>query len=241
MRLSCKTVTKSLIGLLLIPAFIIGCGGASSNDQGVSFTFLGWFSEVPSSGSSTTGLLGKIVPINGGTTDETGDLTGGTGAVFAVAGVQNNLDGQFIRTDRMLFSFEIEGAEAQPPSTVQPFSGIVGPGSNSGSSSSSSSSADAASSARSSLPPNFTNANTLYGNVPVVPLEVMQWINFNRSSLPELPFTMVVTASISGITSGGDRLDTNPMQFIVEFTPDVIIDGGESSSSSSADSGDEVL
>ena len=72
------------------------------------------------------------------------------------------------------------------------------------------------------------------GEVFVVPSEIVAWINLNRGSMPELPFTMEITAYATGVTSAGDRLDTNPIKYFVQFTPDEVVPPTEGSDSSSS-------
>ena len=43
-KVNCSIIAVAGVGTLLA-AFSIGCGGASNNDQGVSFTNLGFFQE----------------------------------------------------------------------------------------------------------------------------------------------------------------------------------------------------
>ncbi|RIL12176.1 MAG: hypothetical protein DCC75_00900 [Proteobacteria bacterium] len=199
-----KKVSKLAgFGLLIgICIGLLGCGGGgSNNDQGVSFTLLGFFADS----SGGTGELGRSVPLS---TDPESEAQA-SGAIFTTAGVQNNLSNQVIRTDRALMSYYIDGAELQPPSTTVAFSSILAPAAPDGSS---------------SLPPGFGNGQTVvYGNFPIVPSDIMAWLNLNRALLPELPFHMTVTVTISGVTTAGDRLETNSATYTVQFTPDVVI------------------
>jgi hypothetical protein len=51
----------------------------------------------------------------------------------------------------------------------------------------------------------------------------MEWINLNRNALPEAPFHLIVTSYMTGISSGGDRFDTNREQLFLEMIPDNVI------------------
>ena len=195
-----------------------GCG-SSNNDQGVSFTAIGYntFDEnrVCQPDTFTTGMS---IPISMGTTGET--LVNSGQAVYSCINLQNNMTTMFIRTDRVFHEFFIEGASAQPPSSSAPLSIVLGPGKGS----------DAAGlqgSPSSSLPPGMTNANSMSAPFIAIPAEIMEWISLNREALPEPPFTMGVTHYVSGVTSSGDRLNSNPLTMFVVVTPDVIIPPAE--------------
>ncbi|NMC63360.1 MAG: hypothetical protein GYA55_09365, partial [SAR324 cluster bacterium] len=75
----------------------------------------------------------------------------------------------------------------------------------------------------SSLSPGFQAANMISAGFIAVPVEVTTWLALNRASLPEPPFTMAVTHYVTGVTSSGDRLETNKLTLFVVVTPDVII------------------
>lgn len=216
MRLIKYGFVAALTGLMVVIGS--GCGGTnSSNSQGVSFTLLGFFSELPESGSTDlpTGQLGQTVPLSAENPETQSNNS--SGAVETVFGIQNNLSGQFIRADRMDLSYYIEGATRQPPDTIMAITKFLGP--------SSSSSDDAATvdSASSTLPDFGKILNLGFGFFPIVPPEVTAWLNFNRGILPELPFTMVVTAKAEGVTSAGVRQITNPALFFVIYTADNVI------------------
>jgi hypothetical protein len=208
-----KLVVSTLVSALL--AFATGCGtaGTSNNDQGVAFTLLGFFDAE----DTDTGITGLSVPLSTVPEEEQQN----SGAILATLGVQNNLTGQFIRTDRALISYYIEGATIQPPDTTIPFSGVLGP---------TQSDDDPPVPVDPTLPGEFEE-NQLFGEIPVVPPAIMTFLNLNRAQLPELPFVMEVIVNVSGVTSSGDRLETNQQTLTVLFTPDAIIppegtDGG---------------
>ena len=117
-----RTLRIKLIALavvaILAGAGLYGCGTATNNDQGVSFTLLGFFAEFPDSGKGCVdlpaGALGMIVPLSSGET-ETGQNVSG---VLTIMGLQNNLSQVFVRTERIFIDYYIEGASMQPPSTT---------------------------------------------------------------------------------------------------------------------------
>jgi len=215
-----RVLSRVIIGasvVALVAFNLIGCGGGTSNNQGTSFTFLGWFDPT----DTDQNLLGLSTT-----------LSGSPGIAVGAVGLQNNLVGQIIRVQRLEHEFYIPGATEQPPSTAFPLGVVllspVGeegePGTNS------------------SLPGTLTgDGNVVYAESYVVPPEIMEWINLNRNSLPEPPFTMNVISRAYGVTSAGDVMYSNDMAFSVTFLPDTNIgeelgDGGSTSSSDSSSS-----
>ena len=197
-----------LLGLALGVAFALAaCGGGSNNDQGVSFTLAGF------EDSNGTPIFGTAVSL---TSDfEVGGGTSGDGiesaGVFAVYLLYNNLS-HGIRTQRAFVSYHIDGASVQPPATTFPMGIVLGP------------EPTAYANNPNSLPPGFaTIPNQSKANGPIVTPDVLEWIVFHKDQLPELPFIMTATTYVSGLTTAGDSVETNPIDFVVEFTPDNII------------------
>ena len=85
----------------------------------------------------------------------------------------------------------------------------------------------------------------------IVPAEVRQWLVLNKNFLPELPFTMEVRGFVPGISSAGNRYDTNEVKIFVQFVPDIVItpgtgtgsggSGGDDANSTSIDVNDTQL
>jgi len=210
-----KRIAKCLLAIVAATA-LWSCGSASNNDQGVSFTLFGFFTSE----TGGTGEVGANVPLS--TRSE-----GNQGFIATYYGLQNNMTGVGIRTQRAMISYYVEGSTIQPPDTTQAVAALMGP---------------SGSALGSSLPPGFANGkNIAYAGVPIVPPDIMAWLNLNRASLPELPFQMTVRTYITGITTAGDRLDTNPLDFRVTFLPDEIIQGDSTSSDSSSSSSAEAF
>lgn len=202
-----------IVGALTVAAVgFFGCGSGSNNNQGVSFTLLGFFETFDGEDPE----LVEVVPLSNQNESDPNE----SGNVFSFAGSMNNLSQQFIRTDGMYLSYFIPGATRQPPDTATAYSVVLGPAVDT-------SVEEGEDPFDSSLPPSFAGedapSNISRGLVSIVPADIREWLNLNRNSLPELPFDMVVTAYASGITSSGDRLDTNEVQFLVKFTTDVVI------------------
>ena len=216
-----KLITSSAAALLI--SGVLGCGGAS-NDQGVAFTFLGYFAPDDTGGcdsATDTGISGVVVGLsNSDFTGATpGDLEGvpENTASIGCARVQNNISTVGIRVQRVFLSYRVEGATEQPPSTSFPLGVVLGPGPTGGV-------AGSLTSPSSSLPPGFAGVgNVSTAAVALISPEVFTWLNLNRAQLPEPPFTMVVTSYVVGITTAGDQLTTNPVDLYVQVTPDLQI------------------
>lgn len=208
MRLSLGYMNKVVASFLLAGA-VAGCGSASSNDQGTSFSLLGFFSEAGSGESAELPAFDEIsFPIS----EIDSEGVGRVGAETSVLGVENFLGCQGMRVDRVYLDYFVPGATSQPPSTIQAVSMIMGP------------SAGETSSCSSSLPAGFANISSrAYGTVAVVPAAVREWIVLNRASLPEAPFNLIISAYVAGVTTAGDRYESNSVEISAEVTPDLII------------------
>lgn len=222
-------ITTLTLGLITA-AWLAGCGSATNNDQGVAFTLLGFYSaddvDDAEGCDSPTGTLGLFSTLNASGTDP----ASGTTAIFA--GLQNNLSQQFIRTDRAFITYNVTGASRQPPDTSVPLGTIIFP------SVSDSTSENSSAGFVSSLPPAFGGAGCSrgYAGFEVVPADIITWLNFNRTALPELPFRLDATVEVTGVTSAGDRYTSNPMTFFVDFLADVPIN--EPTEGDTGDTGD---
>ena len=208
-----RVIQLSLLAVILSGgALLYGCG-SSNNDQGVSFTALGYNSmDEDLKCDPETFITGMSIPISAGTTEET--LANAGQAIYSCINLQNNMSTQFVRVERVFHEFFIEGASIQPPTSSAPVSIVVGPAAGA---------SGTPTAGGSSLPQGFEAANNVSAPFIAVPAEVMEWIVLNRNVLPEPPFTMGVTHYVTGITSAGDRLNTNKLTMFVVVTPDVII------------------
>ena len=241
-----KNVHKLLIAL--IPSVImLGCGGngASSNDQGVSVSFLGLFQTATSTGGNNsqnnlTGCGQLPQPFSGGfislgqtflqptATPEPG--FGGlsidpSGAVYAIVGIQNNLYGQILRADRVLLQYYIPGATVQPPSTNVAVNMLAGPAeSGMGTTTTDQNTPSLRKPVVTSLPPTFNQVcNRAFAQVPIIPSPVREWLNFNSNQLPEAPFDLEVVVQLTGLSSGGNRYDTNEALFTLSIIPEIAV------------------
>ena len=220
-----------LTGLLVAAGTALhGCGSAN-NDQGMSFTLVGYNAVTTANKCDpTTFVTGIEMPINGGSATET---TTNPSAVYLCMTLQNNMSSVGIRIDHVFHQFYIEGASIQPPDSSAPLSIVLGP---SAVEATTTASSGISQPPASSLPPGFNVANSATVGFIAIPAEVRSWIALNKNSLPETPFTMSVSHTVTGVTTSGDRLDTNTAALFVVVTPDIIIPPSEGSGSDS-DSG----
>jgi hypothetical protein len=203
-----------------------GTGGITPGNQGCG--------QLPSVFVGGSFRLGEAQPEpNNSTTGTNLSGTSESGAYVSVVGVQNNLYGQVFRADRVYIDYYIPGASAQPPSTSVPVSLLAGPaesattiqgGGTGGSTGSNVRDPGIRRPAYTSLPPALSNiCNRALAQVTVVPAAVREWLNFNRDLTPEAPYKMEVTIRLSGLTSAGDRLDTNDGTFDFEVLPETFV------------------
>lgn len=217
-----KVLTGTLLASLILGG--IGCGDSTKNNQGTSFTFLGWFIEIDDEiiGVSTTAM-----PISGQTTgsDTTESSFPATFASpFLLAGLTNNLVGQTIRVERIFHDYFVPGAAVNLPSSSSALPTTLIAASDGD--------PESPSSLPGNLDPDATditeNADDAIGNIvfagtPLVPASVREFLVLNRNQFPEPPFILVVTSYVSGVTSAGHRLDSNRVEFEILVEPDVLI------------------
>lgn len=186
-------------------ATTLACGSASNNDQGVSFTALGW--AVPDDEGKCTipplYVTAAVVSLSGGISAEGYFSSYGTFICFAV---RNNMTSQGVRADRMFYSFNIPGASEQPSNTSAPFTAVLDP-----------------ISVGEQSDEDELAATGLNIGAQLLPPQILEWMNLNRGSLPEPPFTVEGTYYVSGITTSGDRLDSNVVNMNFVVTEDNII------------------
>lgn len=192
----------AMFGAALLATSFLGCGSASNNDQGASF-------------SLNSFTVNDDAPVPFLEEDETNSSTG---AVLGTISLTNAISTQGVRVQRIFLSYSIPGASVVPPSTSVASNLLLGPGDPS------------INSTTSDLPPQFDSVEP-NGSVtfPAITNGVRTFLAFNRVSLPELPFEMEVTAIVRGVTTSGDVLESNAATYTVSFTPDAFIppvDGG---------------
>lgn len=193
----------------LFAATAIGCGSASNNDQGVSFTNLGFFApDEEGVCQPDVGLTGLAINFSSQSEPGFGSEFGG-----ACVGVANNMISQSVRTQRIRTDYIINGASENPPSTLQAFTAFLNPVEVSSTPSVATGGGETAGSGATAQ----GLGSFVVGGFVAVPAEVRSWMILNRAKLPELPFTMTITTTIFGITSAGDQLETNPAVYLLRF------------------------
>ncbi len=199
----CK-LTKLLVTFLV--SLAVGCGGGSNNDQGTGLNFLGWNNADPATGvCKETFTDGLIIPMT--------TATDGGGVVnFTCATARNNLCTQGIRVDRVYMNFHVPGSTVEIPDTTNVMSTYLAPQTCSDST------------ITSSLPPGMRQQGSKGVIVDVVPHQIREFISTNRNRLPEAPFNLDACATLSGVTSSGDRIESNELCLHVIVSPDVTID-----------------
>lgn len=196
-------VRSGLVLLSVASMAMLGCGSATNNDQGVSFTMLGYSvaataSATPGAGGTTSGcstnpnLSGGVFALGSQT-----ETSGATQQVLAGVVVRNNLTAQFIRTQSIQFEYIIPGSQIQPPTTAVPYGGVV---------------AQAAAGANGAA----GAPGLLCATVTVVPPQIISWMSLNRASIPEPPFMLIARGQVTGTSSAGDVFTTNPVD--IAFT-----------------------
>lgn len=219
---------------------LTGSTGGSGSSGGGQTTGASGCGQLPATSSGGSIRLGEAQPEPG--VDPSTPVSNGvdaSGGFVSVVGVQNNLYGQAFRAERLLIDYYIPGASVQPPSTNVPMFIIAGPaesslqGGGSGTTGGTTQNPGLRRPLFTSLPPSFSNVcNRALAQVTVVPPAIREWLNFNRDALPEAPFKMEVTLRINGISSSGNRYDTNDGTFDFDILPETFIaptagDGGE--------------
>lgn len=191
---------RCAFGLLsTIALAMLGCGSATNNDQGVSFTMLGYSvantATTPAAGGSAV-ACSTAPNLSGGVfaLGQVGETSGSSGQVVAGVVVQNNLTTQFIRTQSIHLEYIIPGASSQPPTTAIPYGGVVAKA-----------------------------GGLMCGVVPVVPAPIVSWMSLNRNSLPETPFMLIVRGQVTGTTVAGDVLTSNPVDIGFTVVTDNVI------------------
>jgi hypothetical protein len=170
-----------------------------------------------------------------------------SGAVSAIVGVQNNLYGQFFRADRALLQYYVAGASIQPPSTNVAVNFLAGPaesgtqlnqnggagtgtgGTGTGGTGTTGGTSGTGRGLRqpivTSLPPSFSQVcNRSFAQIPVIPSPIREWLNFNRTQLPPPPYNLEVVVQLSGLSSSGNRYDTNTGVFSFNIIPETRLD-----------------
>jgi len=138
---------------------------------------------------------------------------------------------QSVRVDRAMIRYFVAGASSQPPSTATAAGVVLGaangatslpngngsqPGTKPGGTLPSGGTGGTGGSGTGS----GTTAPRATAGFAVVPAAVAEWISSHRSELPEPPFEMVASVTVSGVTSAGNRIETNELPLSIIVTED---------------------
>jgi hypothetical protein len=232
-------MSVTFLGLFNSNRLTINNGGGGGGGGGNQTPGNQGCGQLPAGFSGGYIRLGEAEPEPGGTASSTNSSgTDPAGGFVSVVGVQNNLYGQAFRAERLLMDFYIPGASMQPPSTNVPVFLIAGPAesaaqvnNNGGGAAGGAGNGNGAPDPGlrrplfTSLPPSFSNlCNRALAQVTVIPPAIREWLNFNRDVLPEPPFKMEVTLRLNGLSSSGNRYDTNDATFDFDILPESFIE-----------------
>lgn len=215
MSISRKVRFLGLAGLLSL-ASVVGCGSTDNNDQGTVFTALGYFgaTSADSAAVDTEKAIGyAFLPLS----SPVGLIDGG--AQFTWIGVSNNLVTEgtrnpYIRATRINCSYFVPGSTLSIPDEEFATSGIIegGTGSAGGSTEGGDATGGAAQSAAKAI-----GSGTAYLPFPLVSSDIYAYLNNNRTQLPELPFEMVASCNVTGVTRAGETYTTNNVDITIQF------------------------
>lgn len=172
-----------------------GCGG-SSNDQGVSFRSLGFFQGDAKTGPSDNPDSGRCASLRDTTTipnDISVPPDGFPDGGFL--GLQNSMIAQGINVDHVDLSYHINGSGLAIPNDVFALSVRLGRADGS-----------------------ETSPPQAFRQISIVSPAIFKFINDNSSRLPDLPFTLVASATAVGTADSGDVFTTNRSTYEVQFT-----------------------
>jgi hypothetical protein len=174
--------------ILVVPTLLNGCGSASNNDQGTSFTAVGYFEDS----TGTTGSSGQIVVLS----------NSGNGVITAIQ-LQNRLAGQFIRVTRLDCDYSIPGSAVPIPSDSFNVGSVI------------EAAAVTRNPTTGEILTLEPSSGTL--EFTIVSTDLIDFIIANIGSMPPLPFRMNASCSATGVTQSGDVLVTNSLGYFVQF------------------------
>jgi len=186
---------------------LMSCGSGTNNDQGTSFTALGFFDV----GDGTEGDSGTVVLVNNDFSGQQGvfplfvpidknpDEDGIQGGFI---GLQNNLTSQFIRTVRMDCCYTLPGSDPSLsiPCDAYNFTAVL----------------SAAPSAEEALAGGEAT-NVAFVQVQQVSPDLLSFLAVNQNLLPELPYRMTAECEVVGVSQAGDAFTTNSVNYQIQF------------------------
>ena len=194
-------------GMIVVAACVAlaGCGsGGGSNDNGVSFSFLGVFQEIQEQVAPAADTL-PTVDNHPGDTGRTVDLqdvgaipndVNGDGDVDGgFLGMQNHLDNESINVEGVNVKIVIPGALINPVATdFVPLGIRLG---------------------KAKVAQGETATNVAFAQTLFVQPDVIAFLNQNPNLLPAKPFTMNVVMKLTGTSDSGDQFDSNEFTYAV--------------------------
>ena len=221
-------MSVTLLGLFNSSRFTINNNTGGGGQQTLGTLGCG---QLPAGFAGGYLQLGEIGPEPGGTVLETGGSgTDPAGGFLSVIGIQNNLYGQAYRGERLLLEYYVPGASVQPPSTTVPIYLVAGPAESAsqvntgGGSGATTIDPGLRKPLFTSLPPSFSNlCNRTLQQVTIIPPAIREWLNFNRDLLPDAPYKLELTLQVSGLTSSGNRVETNPVTLDFDILPETYV------------------
>lgn len=217
MRLKAKRV---LFAAAAVTA--LGCGGGgANNDNGVGVTLAGFTALQDGVCSPDIYVATARMPISEGAVAE---QPGGYQGIFGCYQVRNSLVSQAVRIDRALLRYFIPGASIQPPSTVAATSALLPAATGNTSLPNPDTSGKPGTKPGGTLPSGGGGASGGSSQVTsaftVVPVAIREWVSAHRGDLPPPPFDMIGQVQLSGVTSSGNRIETNEAVLTVVVTGD---------------------
>ena len=178
------------IAILATVAAVVwnGCG-SSSNSQGISFRSLGFFADD----SGTTADTFRCASLSFDRQVPQDDPRTGGVPQGGFLGLQNSMF-QGINVDHVNLSYHVNGASLAIPNDVFALSERLGPATETESS-----------------------PSTQFSQIVIVSPNIFKFLNDNRSRLPDLPFTMVATATATGTADSSDVFTTNRSTYEINF------------------------
>lgn len=223
MRSLSRLRSSLLLSLIAGVVVLAGCGDTKRSGDGVALTFSKWAS--PSAATNTCppqgGQSGVVIPLSEGLAQEQSGDFGTT----LIAVLTNNLAGEAIRLDRIHHRYHVAGTSDEIPETSASMPGfIAAQGSNfSGQFGEDSTLPDSLSGGGSTTGGTSAVPSVACNEVLAVPASIRTYLNFNRDSLPDRPFEMVIESYVTGVTTGGSRVNSNSLYIDAVVTEDNLI------------------
>lgn len=207
-----KRISTTTMCLAAVCLALVGCGGGGSNDNGISFSFLGVFQEVQEQVAPAADVLPSIDnhPGDTGRTVDLeridgipNDINGDGDADGGFLGMQNNLNGESINVEGVSVKIVIPGAVINPvvtdfvPMSIRLGQAVVAQGE--------------------------TATNIAFAQTLFVQPDVIAFLNQNPSLLPPKPFTMNVVMRLTGTSDSGDSFDSNEFTYAVNVVPSTLV------------------